>query len=274
MGVVRLGTTACAGLNRLASLLLAPLRETVWVLYAGAILFLLPCVARSVRGGKIPFSPSLLCVTHVGNFDPLFVVRASRRYRMKAVFQVDTPRAFLRFLFRCIWRFRITEIPGLRETLNPKTVAEVLVYLRRGGSVMIYPEGYRPWERRLHPGVAVISHRSGVPIIPVGIENGLILKPEREHMPFLRAVAGMLRDYRKLKKITVHFGDPIYPDPALSEKADVLRLMRTVEAAFEGYYRRFYRRPGPIWEHTAQGEADRPHEKREVRDGYSREVEV
>jgi len=93
----------------------------------------------------------VLCVTHVGSFDPLFVVRASRRWRMKAVFQVDERYPFLGFLYHAVWRFRVTQDPERRRILNPQTMDMLVRYLQRG-SVMIFAEGHRFWERRLYPG--------------------------------------------------------------------------------------------------------------------------
>ncbi|MBC7092467.1 1-acyl-sn-glycerol-3-phosphate acyltransferase [Candidatus Bipolaricaulota bacterium] len=232
--------------TRLGSFLLAPIREVIWLFYVGAIL-LLPTLVRSEKRGQVPRGPCLFCVTHVGNFDPLFVVRQSRLWRMKAVYQVDKPYPLVRFLYRSFWRFRVTQDPGLKPILNPRTVAEVVRYLRRGGRVMIYPEGYRCWERRLYPGVAVIAHRAGVPIVPVGIENGYTLRPERETEPLFRVVRQVIRDYRRLGRVTVHFGGPIFPDPSRAEAEDVPRLMRAVETAFQDFYRRFYGLPGPVW---------------------------
>jgi len=228
-------------------LLLSPVYEIIWLFYSGIILFILPMIAKSRSKGKLPEPPFIMCVTHVGNFDLLFVVRTSKRYRAKALYQVDGPYPLVRFLYKAFWRFRVSQDPKIKQTLNKKTIRDVILYLKKGGTVMIFPEGYWNWEKRLYPGVAVVAHRANVPIVPVGIENGYVFRPELDHEPPLKAVKRVIKDYRKRGTITVHFGEPIYPDPLKEEKEDVDRMMKLIERKFGEYYNRFYNMEGPKW---------------------------
>ncbi|MEA3310881.1 MAG: lysophospholipid acyltransferase family protein [candidate division WOR-3 bacterium] len=231
----------------LGNAILAIIREFVWVTYVGVILFLLPLVAKSRRKGRLPNPPFILCITHVGNFDPLFVVRASGHYRTRAVYQVDGPYPILRFLFKAFWRFRVSQRPELKPILNKKTMNEAVSYLKRGGTLIIAPEGYWHWEKKLYPGVAVMAHRANVPVVPVGIENGDVFGPELRHKPPLRAAKRVIKDYRSLACVTVHFADPIHPSASLDERDDVERLGKLVEARFDEFYRQFYNTSGPLW---------------------------
>lgn len=219
----------------------------MWLLYVGIILFVLPIVARSKRRGTVREEACVFCVTHVGGFDPLFLVRESRRWRMKALFMGDERYPFVGFLFQAVWRFRVSQDPERKAGLNPQTLDAVVRYLQRGGRVMIFPEGHRFWERKLYPGVAQIAHRSGVPIVPVGLENAYIYRPGAEHDPLFRAVRRIVRETHRRGCVGVRFGEPIHPDPSLSEAEDVDRMMRAIERWFGEFYLTCYRLPGPTW---------------------------
>ncbi len=250
-GPANAGSTARAGVRawgqRFSRILLFVPCELVWLLYVGVVAILLPWLARSRRAGRIPPGGCILCVSHVGSFDPLFVVRESRRWRMKAVFQVEDRYPFLGFLYHAVWRFRVTRDPQRRAILNPQTVAAVVRYLRRGGTVMVFPEGHRFWERKLYPGVAQIAHRSGAPIVPVGLENAYVYRPGAENDPLFRMLVRIVRETRRQGCVVVRFGAPILPDPTLPEGEDVDRTMRAVERWFAEFYRTCYGLKGPTW---------------------------
>lgn len=221
--------------------------EMIWAVYVGFIFLILPRIAKTQKQGGLPNPPFILCITHVGNFDPLFVVRASGHYRMKVVYQVDGPYPVLRFLFKAFWRFRVSQRPELKPVLNKKTMKEIVSHLKSGGTLMIAPEGYWRWERKLYPGVAVMAHRANVPVVPVGIENGFVFRPELRHKPPLQLARRVIKDYCLLGCVTVHFADPIYPSDSLDERDGVEKLMRFIEARFDEFYRRFYNTSGPVW---------------------------
>ena len=221
--------------------------KLIWLVYVGVIYLFLPCIVKTRKRGKPPRPPFILSVTHVGNFDPLFVVRSSGYYRMKAVYQVDRPYPVVRFLYKAFWRFRVTQLPELKGTLNRKTMQEIVAYLKRGGMVMIFPEGYWNWEKKLYPGVAVMAHRANVPVIPVGIEHGDVLKPELDQDPPLKALRRVIKAYRQLGYVTVHFASPIYPNDTLEEADDIERVGRLIEAKLGEFYKKFYGTSGPVW---------------------------
>lgn len=227
-------------------LLLAPICEAVWLLYLLAAL-LLPLAVGVEAVGRVPSGACLFCVTHVGSFDPLFVVRCSRRWRARALFQVDERHPWLRFFYQAFFRLRVSQDPKERGSLNPQTVACAARYLRRGGSVLVFPEGHEYWKGRLYGGVAVLAHRSGVPIVPVLLGNAYVYRPGAEDDPLGRMFLRILRETRRRGKVTVEFALPIPPDTSLPEEEDVDRMMREVERVFGEFYHRELGRPGPRW---------------------------
>jgi len=220
--------------------------EIVWTFHAAFVLLILPLIVRTRRHGELPQNPCILCVPHVGELDPYFVIRATGRYRMRALFERDGPEPIARFFLKSMWRFQVSQRPDLKPILNKKTMRDVASYLNRGGVLMIFPEGYRHWDKKLYPGAAVIAHRANVPVIPVGIEHGRVFRKEFIGHTF-RALKAAIIDYHRLRQVTVHFTEPIHPDDALGEMEDVDRLMSLIEARFADFYEQFYNTSGPVW---------------------------
>ncbi|MCR5734142.1 MAG: 1-acyl-sn-glycerol-3-phosphate acyltransferase [Lachnospiraceae bacterium] len=103
-----------------------------------------------------------------------------------------------------------------------KMVLTAIQYVKDGRSVFVFPEGTRnKTDDLLLPfkeGAMKISTKSGCPIVPVAITNSADVF--EAHFP-------------KIKKtdVTVHYGDPIYPDTLSKEE---LRFIgNTVASAIE-----------------------------------------
>jgi 1-acyl-sn-glycerol-3-phosphate acyltransferase len=233
-------------LQALRAAVLLVLMEIVWAFNAAFVFLILPLIVKTRKHGGLPLNPFIFCVTHVGELDPYFVLRVSRHYRTKALFERDGPEPIARFLLKAMWRFRVSQRPDLKPILNKQTIEEVVTYLKGGGILMVFPEGYRHWEKKLYPGVAIIARRANVPVVPVGIENGDVFRKELLGTP-VRAMMRALLDYRRGGYVKVHFAKPIYPDPNCEEREDVNRLMRTIEARFREFYKQFYDTAGPVW---------------------------
>lgn len=104
------------------------------------------------------------------------------------------------------WMFRVTEqIPvrrgspaGARQAL-----AAARVVLDAGGAIGIYPEGTRSRDGRLLRGTlgpARLSLASNAPIIPVGLIGTGDVQAPGQRLPRLG------------KRITIRFGEPLWPD--------------------------------------------------------------
>ncbi|MCS7239674.1 MAG: 1-acyl-sn-glycerol-3-phosphate acyltransferase [Candidatus Bipolaricaulota bacterium] len=238
---------------RLKSALLQAVYEFFWCWYVFFI-FLLASLVRIRREGDRPRRPCVLAVTHISGygFDPLFVTWASRHFRGFALYSLDRPGRLARLLAHSFWRFGVTQDPQKKKVINPRTIEAAVQFLKKQGSLQVYPEGDRFWERKLYPGAAILAHRAQVPLIPVGLENVPMYEPGVEKLPVWRGVLRALGKTFRKRWVAVHFADPIFPDPSSSEDEDVDRMMRKLEQAFGEFYQKFYGLPGPVWRSEAK----------------------
>jgi cytidylate kinase len=140
--------------------------------------------------------PFVVAPVHRSNIDTIlmaFVSRRHLRYMAK-----DT-------LWRHGWSARLlTALGGFpvnRDTADRDALRTCQSALRRGESVVIFPEGTRkagPVVTDLYQGAAYVAVREGVPVVPVGIGGSAGAMPKGSMM--LRPV-----------KVRIVIGEPIYP---------------------------------------------------------------
>lgn len=103
---------------------------------------------------------------------------------------------------------------------------QVIGFIEDGHSVLIFPEGQRTLDGKLQPfegGTALVSLKTGAPIIPVWIEGTWEAYPPHKLLP-------------RPRKITVTFGDPISPESLPSdmpEKEKRKTLLSELQKALE-----------------------------------------
>ncbi len=115
----------------------------------------------------------------------LFVV-APRPVRFLIAEEMYTHR-YLHWLFKAlgfipVWR---------RTTHNGEALRSAVAALKRGEVLGIFPEGttyYRGSMEQLKPGVAILAHRTGAPVVPLGIEGSYAVLPPQVRIPRPRLV--------------------------------------------------------------------------------------
>ena len=162
----------------------------------------------------------ILAANHVSLADPLMVVAA-------------TPR-----VMRYMTGHDIHQVPILGTSLvylgshpvrrdggnDPEGVAVARTWLRRGSTVVIFPEGRCSPDgqlQALQPGVAVLALREQAPIVPV------ILKGTREMLPLGARFPGF-------HPKQVHYGPAIWPEPLASGVSVKAQVARCLERLREG----------------------------------------
>jgi 1-acyl-sn-glycerol-3-phosphate acyltransferase len=92
--------------------------------------------------------------------------------------------------------------PIQREGMGAQGLKETLKRIRRGGIVVLFPEGTRSRDGELaalKAGIAVLAARSRVPVVPAGIAGTYEAWPRNRRLP-------------RPHPLRIHFGQPIFPE--------------------------------------------------------------
>jgi 1-acyl-sn-glycerol-3-phosphate acyltransferase len=111
----------------------------------------------------------------------------------------------------------------LRQDKPLRAMNEAIRRLSKGKSLVIFPQGGRKREDMLnsiYPGVAFLSLKAGVPIVPALIEGSGLALP-------------IGAKFIRLKKIKVSFGKPLKPGPGMFE-GDYERISQEVLKRLKG----------------------------------------
>jgi 1-acyl-sn-glycerol-3-phosphate acyltransferase len=173
-----------------------------------------------VRGRELvpPTGGALVLSNHQSHLDPILVGLASDR-RLSYLAR-DTLFGFAPFR----WLINsLDAIPLDREGLGLGGLKETLKRLKRGESVLMFPEGTRTRDGevgRLKPGFCALARRAGAPLVPVAIEGAFDSWP-RTHVLPMPAV------------IHIQFGPPLMPADmtGLDEEQLVAEVARRIKAA-------------------------------------------
>lgn len=145
--------------------------------------------------------PLLLAATHSSLADPWLMLVASRRpFRSMAARELFSIW-WLAWFLKLMGAFPVTR--GVQDT---SALAQTRRRLGEGGVILIFPEGRcspGPEGLPLLPGVALMSLRTGVPVVPVGIRGNRELLPLGARWP-------------RRAHVQVEFGWPIEPPQNLT----------------------------------------------------------
>ena len=111
-------------------------------------------------------------------------------------------------------------VPVERARVGRDSAQDVATLVRRGWSLLLYPEGGRStdgWGQPFRGGAAYLAHRCDVPVVPVYLAGTRGVLPKGRFIP-------------KPGRTLVVFGDPVRPDP--SER--IRTLGERIEAAVAG----------------------------------------
>ena len=115
-------------------------------------------------------------------------------------------------------------VPVKREDSQKSgaVMKNLLTLISGGESVLLFPEGTRSSDGRLKPleaGVAYLSVKTGVPVLPLYVAGSFKAWPKGKKFP-------------RPSKLSLWAAPPIYPDAALTcEKERRNTLLRSLEAA-------------------------------------------
>lgn len=181
----------------------------------------------SVRGREnIPDGTLVVASNHASNIDPPLIggvfPRRLRYLAKESLFH----NPLLGFLIDTLGA-----IPVKREdSQSAGAVMKMMLRLLEGGeSLLLFPEGSRTPDGRLQPlegGAALLSIKTGVPILPVYIAGSHAICPPGKILP-------------RPAKLTVTFAAPLYPDSydCANDREKRAAMMRDLEGILRGLER-------------------------------------
>lgn len=184
-------------------------------LFFSVIRLLMKVLGRLRSSGEenVPLTGGLIfCPNHIADADPptVFVSLPRRAWFIgkEELFQIPVVGWFFRHFHA---------FPIKRDSADRAALKRAEACLRRGEPILVFPEGRCARDgklQRIQPGAAMLSVRTGCPIVPIGLAH------TNEILPY-----GSLRPRFSKHPVTVTFGPPLRPQ----EFAD-LRHGKAVEA--------------------------------------------
>lgn len=193
-------------------------------------LLLRPWMAFFIRGSVrrsrfFPDGPCVLACNHSSFADPPLVGMYMRRplaYFARAdLWENPAIRFFLGAMFG---------IPIDRENPGLSSMKGAIERLRRGISVLVFPEGTRTRTGRLGPmreGPALFARRAGVPIVPIYLYRSDVLWPRGKKFPHFFG-----------KGVEARIGSPLIPPLNLDPRAQDTWVSKRLQAWMELQERR------------------------------------
>jgi 1-acyl-sn-glycerol-3-phosphate acyltransferase len=150
----------------------------------------------------IPAGPFILAANHSSHVDTIAILSSLPSMVRKRTF-VAAAKDYFFNNFRFAWaRYLFNLIPTDRHggllSLR-KTVSSVI---EKNGAILMFPEGTRSRDGKIHPfkqGLGYVASTLNIPVLPVYISGGRAIMNASQYFP----CSG---------NITVHFGTIMYPD--------------------------------------------------------------
>ncbi|HEX4540923.1 MAG TPA: lysophospholipid acyltransferase family protein [Acidimicrobiales bacterium] len=119
--------------------------------------------------------PAIFAANHASHLDtPLVLSVLPSRFRHRTLVGAGADYFFDTRWKAALWSFAIAAIPIERQRVNRRSEEEAGELLRRGWSMVIFPEGGRTpdgWARPFRGGAAYLATRSGLPVVPMYLDG-------------------------------------------------------------------------------------------------------
>ncbi|NLX05066.1 MAG: 1-acyl-sn-glycerol-3-phosphate acyltransferase [Phycisphaerae bacterium] len=152
--------------------------------------------------------PILVVSNHQSFFDPVLVGYGLSRELDYMARDTLFRNPFFERLIRSLNAF-----PVRRGEVDVSAIKETLRRLKAGRAVLLFPEGTRTVDGRIHefkPGLAMLARKAAVPVVPAVIDGAFEAWPRKSPVP------------RPLAPIHVYFGQPWTPEQIRSTEPEIL----------------------------------------------------
>jgi 1-acyl-sn-glycerol-3-phosphate acyltransferase len=158
---------------------------------------------------NIPKSNMIVAANHQSHMDQLITGYVCVPKPYHYIGQTDKYTGFTKLILYFLYYIHgVIFINRKSEKSRKKAIEKSIEVLKKGASIVMYPEGTRSRTGEIQegkPGVAKLFLRTGVPILPVGIKGTAELMPIGQTYPKIE------------KKIELNIGKPLYFEKELAE---------------------------------------------------------
>jgi len=160
-------------------------------------IFLKPIINRifikEARGlENLPKSNFILAANHQSHLDQITAGYVCVPRRFTFLGQVDKYSGFEAFLRNLLYVMAgVIPVHRFNEESKKRALEKAIARVKKGEILVIYPEGTRSKDGRVHegrPGAAKIYLKTGVPILPVAFKGNFDLLPVGKSFPRLKRI--------------------------------------------------------------------------------------
>jgi len=196
-----------------------------------------------VRGrDKLVAGPQILAANHVSNFDPLIIgMAAAREVHFLAKEELFAASRAFAWLIRA-WN----AWPVRRGGADAAAIKRCSWLLKRRQTLVLFPEGTRSKTgemARFRPGIGLLAVANQVPVVPVymaGVARSIVSYwTDRDFVS-----RGLRCRPAGPSRISVVFGDPVYPDGFGRDRRSYVGMAHTVEQHIRGLADAAWQRSG------------------------------
>jgi len=158
---------------------------------------------KEVKGWEnIPNGPFILAPNHSSHLDQLATGYVCVPRKFHYIGQIDRYRGTDRILLKILYFVAgVIRVHRKNEESKKEAVEKSIEVLKKGASLIIYPEGTRTRNGKMgegKSGITKIFLKTGVPILPVGIKGTFELMPPGTGFPKIK------------REVEINIGKPLF----------------------------------------------------------------
>lgn len=151
---------------------------------------------------NIPKGPFILAPNHSSHLDQLIAGYICVPRKFHYIGQIDRYEGIDRILLKLLYSIAgVIRVHRENSESKKEAIEKSIEVLKKGASLIIYPEGTRTRTGKIgegRPGIAKIFLKTGVPILPIGIKGTFELMPPGRGFPKIK------------REVKINIGKPLF----------------------------------------------------------------